>query len=135
VIAASLSHWRAPAAQQLPPAAQLLDALRVLQIMANGLQQGRVSTFPELSKSLQLGYDVLEKILEKLASADMVCKADGQGWLMMRDASRIRATELLRLFVLDRGSLPAGQNNDPLQQWLAQSADVTLQELFARKPA
>ncbi|MDP1997886.1 MAG: YihY family inner membrane protein [Gallionella sp.] len=139
VIAASLSHWRAPAAQNLSPAAQLLDALRVLQFMASGLQQGRVSTFPELSRSLHLGYDLLEEILGKLASADMVRKAEGQGWLLMRDANHIRAAELLRLFVLDSGSLPAGRGDDLLQQWIAvcagqleQSADLTLQELFAR---
>ncbi len=139
VIAASLSHWRAPVAQQLPPAAQLLDALRVLRIMASGLQHGRVSTFPELSRSLNLGYDVLEGILEKLVRADMVRKAEGQGWLLMRDASHIRTAELLRLFVLDHGTLSAGQSDDPLQQWilgcagqLEQGADLTLQELFAR---
>jgi len=139
VITASLSHWRAPSAQNLSPAAQLLDALRVLQFLASGLQQGRVSTFPELSGSLYLGYDVLEKILGKLASADMVRKAEGQGWLLMRDANHIRAAELLRLFALDSGSLPAGRGDDPLRQWIAdcagqleQSADLTLQELFAR---
>src|SRR5574340_1144590 len=90
VIAASLSHWRVPAAQNPSSAAQLLDALRVLQFLASGLQRGRVSTFPELSGSLHLGYDVLEKILEKLAGADMVRKADGQGWLLMRDRSEER---------------------------------------------
>ena len=139
VIAASLSHWRAPAAQSLSPAAQLLDALRVLQFLASGLQQGRVSTFPELSRSLHLGYDLLEKILGKLASADMVRKAEGQGWLLMRDANHIRAAELLRLFVLDKGALPAGRGDAPLRQWIAacagqleQSAGLTLQELFAR---
>ncbi|MDD5385505.1 MAG: YihY family inner membrane protein [Gallionella sp.] len=139
VIAASLSHWRAPTAQNLSPATQLLDALRVLQFLASGLQQGRVSTFPELSRSLYLGYDVLEKILGKLASADMVRKAEGQGWLLMRDANHIRAAELLRLFVLDSSSLPAGRGDGPLRQWIAacagqleQSADLTLQELFAR---
>ena len=139
VIAASLSHWRTLAAQHFAPAAQLLDALRVLQIMANGFQQGRVSTLPELSKSLRLGYDALETILEDLASADMVRKTEGNDWLLMRDVDHIRATELLHLFVLDRGSLPAKQNDDPLQQWLAacaeqleQSTDITLQELFAR---
>src|ERR1035437_6433185 len=142
VIAASLSHWRTLAAQHFAPAAQLLDALRVLQIMANGFQQGRVSTLPELSKSLRLGYDALETILEDLASADMVRKTEGNGWLLMRDVDHIRATELLHLFVLDRGSLPAKQNDDPLQQWLAacaeqleQSTDITLQELFARRSA
>ena len=139
IIAASLSHWRAPVARHLSSATQLLNALRVLQIMANGLQQGRVSTLQELSRSLHLGYDVLEKILEKLASANMVRKAEGQGWLLMRDANHIRAVELLHLFVLDRSALPVEQSVDPLQQWIAecagqfeQNADLTLQELFAR---
>lgn len=63
VIASSLSHWRTPAAQGSGPATQLLDAMRVLQIMASGLQKGSVSTLPELSKSLRLGYDTLERIL------------------------------------------------------------------------
>lgn len=139
IIAASLSHWRAPVARHLSPATQLLNTLRMLQIMANGLQQGRVSTLQELSRSLHLGYDVLEKILEKLASANMVRKAEGQGWLLMRDANHIRAVELLHLFVLDRSALPVEQSGDPLQQWIAecagqfeQNADLTLQELLAR---
>ncbi|HYR05912.1 MAG TPA: YihY family inner membrane protein [Gallionella sp.] len=139
VIAASLSHWRAPVVQDLSSATQLLDVLRVLQFMASGLQQGRVSTFPEMSRSLHLGYDILEKILEKLAGADMVHKAEGQGWLLVRDMSHIHTAELLRLFVLDCGSLPAGRDDDPLRQWivayagqLEKSADLTLQELFAR---
>ena len=45
-------------------------------------------------------------------------KWKGSGWVLMRDANHIRATELLHLFVLDRDSLPAGENDDPLQQWL-----------------
>jgi hypothetical protein len=83
-----------------------------------------------------------ENILEDLASADMVRKAEGNGWLLVRDMGHIRATELLHLFVLDRGLLPAKQIDDPLQQWLAacaerleQSTDITLQELFARRSA
>ena len=142
VIAASLSHWRSPEAQHLSPATQLLDALRVLKIMVNGLQSGRVSTLPKLSKSLHLGYGVLEKILGDLASADMVLQVEGNGWVLVRDSRHIRVTELLRLFVLDRGSLLAKQNDDPLQQWFAacadqleQSTDITLQELFARRAA
>ena len=142
VIAASLSHWRTPAAQNLTPATQMLDALHVLQIMSKCLEQGKVSTFPALSRTLRLGYDVLEKILEKLASADMVRKAEGSGWMLIRDAKHIRATELLRLFVFDRDSLSTGKNDDPLQQWLVscagrleKSADITLHDLFARRVA
>lgn len=141
-IAASLSHWRTPAAQQVSPTTRLLDALRVLQTLINGFQQGIVSTFPEMSKSLHIGYDELEKILEKLASADMVRKAEGQGWLLMRDANNIRASELLHLFVLDSSTLLAEQSDDPLRQWfftsagqLEKSTDLSLQELFALSPA
>lgn len=140
VIAASLSHWRTPAIQYLAPANQLLEALKVLKILVDGLQKGSLSTLQELSKSLNLGYDTLERILEDLASADLVRKVDADGWVLMRDANHIRVTELLRLFVLNRDSLPMGKNEGPLQQWLAdyavkieQVAEITLHELFARR--
>ncbi len=141
-ITASLSHWRTPVMKKRSSAILLLDALRILKTMMNGFQQGKVSTFPEMSKSLHIGYDELERILEKLAGAGMVRKAEGQGWLLMRDGNQIRANELMKLFVLDRDSLPARQISDPLQEWLStctdqidQHADVTLQELFARQVA
>jgi DNA-binding IscR family transcriptional regulator len=118
----------------------LLDALRILKSMISGFEQGKVSTFPQMSRSLRIGYDELEAILEKLAGADMVRKAEGQGWLLMRDGNRIRAKELLNLFVLDLDSLPASPAGDPLREWLAictgqleQNTDITLKELFARE--
>ncbi|MEO8343159.1 MAG: YihY family inner membrane protein [Gallionella sp.] len=142
VIVASLSYWRMPIAQHSKPVAQLLDALRILRIMAHDLQQGKLSTLPQLSKSLHLGYDTLENILGKLARVDIVRQAEGSSWLLMRDMKHIRATELLHLFVLDRGELSATQNYGTLQQWLAgwaeqldQSTDITLQELFKRYSA
>lgn len=109
VIAASLPHWRTPLATKQPmPAAQLVDAIRILRVMADGLQQGKVCGFPELSRSLHISYDDLEPLLEKLANAGMVRKSEGQDWSMIRDADHIRITELVRLFVLDRSFfLPA----------------------------
>lgn len=142
VISASLSHWRVPSEKNLTPADQLLDALRILKILSKCLEQGRVATLPELSKSLYLGYDVLENILERLASVDIVRKAQGEGWLLMRSPSHIRVSELSRVFVLDGDSLLTEQNGDPLQQWLVSYAgqleqimDATLQDLFSRSPA
>lgn len=138
-IAASLSHWRTPATHQLSSTTRLLNALRVLQTLVSGFQQGKVSTFSKLSKSLHLDFDELEKILEKLAGADMVRKAEGQGWLLARDANHIRASELLHLFVLDSGDLASEPGDDPLRQWfhdcarqLEMSTDLSLRELFAR---
>ncbi len=142
VIAASLSHWRTPAARHISSSARLLNALRVMQILANSFIQGKVSNLHELSKALQLGYDELERILEALANADMVRKAEGIGWVLMRDVNHIRATELLHLFVLDSGAMAVNQTADPLQQWFAScaakledSSDITLQELFLRQAA
>jgi membrane protein len=142
VIAASFSHWRTPASNRLSPATRLLDALRVLQIMTNGLQQGRVSNLPELSKALRLGYDTLENILEELSGANIVRKAVGNGWLLVRDTNHIHTTELLHLFLIDPDTFSAGQNDDPLRMWLTtcaeqleQSTGMTLQELFSRQSA
>jgi membrane protein len=142
VIAASLSHWRTSATKHFSPAARLLDALRVLQIMANGFRQGKVITLPELSKTLRLGYDTLENILEILSGADIVRKAVGNGWLLMRDTSHIRTTELLHLFLIDPNSISARQDDGPLRQWLTtyaeqfeQGTDMTLHELFSRQSA
>lgn len=142
VVAASLPHWRTPEAQYLPAVVKMLDALRVLQIMSRGMQQGEVMTIPALSKELHLGFYSLEQIMERLTCANLVRKAEGQGWLMMRDVSHIRATELLHLFVLDQSVLLAEQGDDPLKQWLAtcaaqleQSTDVSLQALFDKPSA
>ncbi len=142
VIAASLSYWRKPAAQNLPPADQFLGALRVLEIMATDFERGKANTFSALSKSSCLGFDMLEDILEKLASAGIVRKAKGGRWLLASDMEHIRASSLLALFVLDRDSLSVAQGDDPLQQWLTdyaaqleQGSSITLQELFARNTA
>ncbi len=140
VIAASLSHWRTAAPHSPTSAARLLDALRLLQVLANGLHSGSVSTLPVLSRSLRLGYDTLEKLLAELAGIEMVHKVEGNGWALTRDPGHIRASELVRLLVLDRDSLPRAKQDDPLQQWLVscagrleQDTDITLQELFARQ--
>jgi membrane protein len=137
VIAASLSYWRKPTLKNLPPVIQMLDALRVLEIMAEGLRVGRVTTFPQLSVRLGIGYDELEIILERLQTANMVRKAEQVGWLLLRDTDNVRATELLKIFVLDHNALTADSCHDALQRWLMECVsqlenhvDVTLQSLF-----
>jgi len=140
VVAASLPHWRTPDTPYLPAVVKMLDSLRVLQLMSRAMQRGEVMNIPALSNALQLGFYTLEQILERLAGANLVRKAEGAGWLMTRDIAHIRATELLHLFVLDRSILLAAEGDDPLKQWLASCAaqlendmDVSLQTLFEPK--
>lgn len=137
VIAASLSHWRTATMRNSGSAARLLNALRVLQALSYGLHNGRISTLPELSRSLLLGYDTLEGILEELSGADMVRKVEGEGWVLMRDEQHIFVRELVSLYVINRKSLPSAAGDSPLKNWvstcaeqLEQSTDITLQELF-----
>jgi membrane protein len=138
VITASLSHWRMPDTHNQPPVLELLYALRALKLMSQGLQVGHATTFEDMSQKLRIGYDALEHLLVKLQTAGLICKAEGQGWVMMRDAEHVRVTELMRLFVLDRHALNEVVHDEPLQSWLTGCAekmehntDVTLQELFA----
>ncbi len=138
VVAASLPNWRAPQQHYLPPLLKMLDAMRVLRFMSQGMAQGKVLAIPELAQRLHLDFHALEEIMERLADAKMVGKAEAHGWMMARDAAHIRAVELLHLFVLDRSALLAAQN-DPLVSWLAgcaatleKSSDVSLEELFGR---
>ncbi len=135
VVAASLPHWRESQKPHLPPVARMLDAMRVLHQMSQGMRIGNALTIPELSRKLHLDFHELEGILESLAHARMVSKAESRGWLMARDAEHIRAVELLNLFVLDTSA----SGEDPLQAWLfeclktlEECADVTLGELFRR---
>lgn len=139
VVAASMSYWRSQDAQYLPSVVKMLDALRVLQAMSHGMQRGIVVTVPDLSRMLHVGFFALEELMERLTVADLVRKTEGDGWLMVRDAAHIRATELLHLFVLDPSELLAEQGDDPLNLWLANcasqlehNADISLQELFDR---
>ena len=139
VVAASLPHWRVPQTPYFPAVLKMLDAMRVLHIMSQGMQQGKVLTIPMLSEKLHLDFHALEEVMEHLAKVHMVGKAETQGWLMVRDATHIRAIELLHLFVLDPSALIAKQGDDPLQSWLAgcaanleKSTDVSLQALFDR---
>ncbi len=137
VVAASLSHWRAPESKNLPAVEQFIDALRVLQIMSDNMKRGDVETIPALSKKMRLGFYTLEQILDRLAEEGYVCRTEGRGWVMVRDASHIHATELLHLFLLDSSHMLAKQSDDPLRKWLATCAvqlekktNVTLQSLF-----
>ncbi len=139
IIAASLSYWRASTEQRLLPAVRLQDALRLLQLMARDFQRGRMSSLAEISVFLRVGYDAVENLLEKLASADLVRRAEGGGWLLMRDVGNIRASELMHLFMLDSGASASERTGEPIQEWFAgvvkqleQSNNLTLQELFSR---
>jgi membrane protein len=139
VVAASISHWHDTATDRLSSSIRLLNALRVLQYLSSGLQQGRPGTYREMSRSLHMGYDTLEEIINKLESGGMIIRTTGNGWMLMRDPSHIQVPDLLRLLVLDSDFLKTELMEDPLHLWVLscigqfeQGSDMSLQALFTR---
>jgi len=137
LITASLSHWRGSSAQNIFPATQLYYALRILRLMSDGMHSGTVQTTPALSGQLNIGFDLLEQILEKLAQANVVRKLAGNGWAMIRDAQHVQLAELYRLFVFDPSVLAAQDDDAEIHAWLGQiercvadATTVTLHDLF-----
>lgn len=137
LITAILPHWRSKAAGALSPAAKLYCALRMLRLMSEGMKSGEVQTMPALAGRLHTSFEALEQILDRLVKAGMVSKLAGRGWVMVRDAEHIRASELFELFVF---SLPAAGHADgeveihgwleQVQQQLLVQSDISLSELF-----
>ncbi|MDD5180147.1 MAG: YihY family inner membrane protein [Gallionellaceae bacterium] len=138
LIASSLSHWRGGYTRHIFPAMQLYYALRILKLMSDGLHSGTVQSLPALSRQLNIGFDSLEQILEKLLQANMVRKLAGNGWVMIRDAEHLQLAELYRLFVFDPSMLAAQNDDAKIRAWFMQlerrAADdttVTLHDLYA----
>lgn len=138
LIAESLSHWRGDPAQKLSPTAQLYYALHILKAMSEGMRNGEVQTLPAFSRQLHIGFDSLERTLERLAQANIVSKLADEGWTMIRDARNVKLAELYRLFVFDPAMLTVQENDAEIQEWFGQmgqliayEADISLHELFA----
>ena len=138
VLTAAMSHWRSTnGAQPLSPEVRLYYSLCMLKLMSNSMRTGIAQTLPMLSKELLLGYDSLEELLEKMASINLVRRAIGHSWVMVRAPEHIQALELYRLFVFDPAKPPERVLCERVNAWLtrlaesnAQISGLSLQALF-----
>ncbi len=139
IITASLSHWRSTHSLRLDQAAKLYYAVGMLRLMHKGLSKGEVQTLPELSQQLHIGYDDVEKILEKLAKARIVGKLSGLGWGLVRAPEAVELSELIKLFLLDVSTLPKHSGDADIRAWFAalekrmnEPKGMTLQDMWNR---
>lgn len=139
IITAALSHWRSTHALKLDQAARLYFALGMLKLMHKGLQKGEVQDLPGISRQLRIGYEDVESILNRLASARIVGKLTGMGWGLVRAPERIQLAELTRLFLLDVAMLPKQSGDADIRAWfsgmekrLAESSDLTLHDIWSK---
>lgn len=117
IITASLSHWRSTHSLRLDQAAKLYYAVSILKQMHKGLAKGEVQTLQGLSRQLHIGYDDVERLLEKLSGARIVGKLAGTGWSMVRAPEAVELAELLKLFLLDTAMLPRRSGDSDIRAW------------------
>jgi membrane protein len=137
IVTASLSHWRSTHSLRLDQAARLYYAVGILKLMHIGLGKGEVQTLPGLSRQLHIGYDDVERILDKLVEARIVGKLSGSGWSMVRTPEAIQLSELLKVFLLDVATLPRHNGDGDIKAWFAaierrmnEPAGMTLQDIW-----
>ncbi len=137
IITASISHWRSTHALKLDQAAQLYFALAMLKLMHKSLQSGEAQDLVGLSRQLRIGYEDVERILNKLVSARIIAKLAGQGWNMVRAPERIHLAELTRMFLLDVALLPKQSGDADIHAWfkdmqknLLERSNLTLKEVW-----
>ncbi len=98
---------------------KLYYAVGILKLMHKGLSKGEVQTLPVMSRHLRIGYDDVERILEKLVQAKIVGKLAGQGWSMVRTPEAVELSELLKIFLLDVATLPKHTGDGDIKAWFA----------------
>jgi membrane protein len=139
LITASLPYWRGRPTPKLTAAAEFYYALRLLKIMSEAMQSGKVQTVPMLSQKLHVSFDVLENILSALARINIVDKLAGRGWAMIRNTESIQVSELYRLFVFNPAKLIKHPGDEAIHarlvkmdQQIGNASSMTLRELFAQ---
>ena len=139
IITASLSHWRSTHSLRLDQAAKLYYAVGILKLMHKGLGKGEVQTLPGMSRQLHIGYDDVERILDKLVQARIVGKLAGSGWSMVRAPEAVELSELLKIFLLDVTTLPRLNGDADIKAWFAslekrvnEPKGVTLNDIWGK---
>ncbi|MGD8477247.1 MAG: YihY family inner membrane protein [Burkholderiales bacterium] len=101
VITSGLSYWRTGGVKNPgPPGSLFVDALETIVLLAKAHETGQVLNLQELRTIVQLPWEEMEFILDRLISAGWVAKLQGNGWVLARDADGIHVVDVLRSFVI-----------------------------------
>jgi membrane protein len=86
------------------PGRELAEALAVLGALARAQAEGRVVPLRRVSKQVRVVPHRCEAVLERGRDLGWTARTERDGWLLTRDAERIRLEEIYRAFVLDADS-------------------------------
>ena len=141
VIAASLSSWRFRRWRLDPTGEgrQFISALRLLEVLGEAFQGGKVETYGSLHKRLMLTFEEMEQILDLMNRANLVRQVKGGGWVLILDPARITVADVFRLFTFQPAAARAAAEDnaklelllDDISAGINEKMDVSLSRLFS----
>ncbi|HFB9203091.1 TPA: YihY family inner membrane protein [Neisseria gonorrhoeae] len=99
VLTSSLSYWQGEAFRRgFDSRGRFDDVLKILLLLDAAQKEGKALPVPEFRRHINMGYDELGELLEKLARHGYIYSGR-QGWVLKTGADSIELSELFKLFV------------------------------------
>ncbi|WP_339763982.1 YihY family inner membrane protein [Neisseria gonorrhoeae] len=99
VLTSSLSYWQGEAFRRgFDWRGRFDDVLKILLLLDAAQKEGRTLSVQEFRRHINMGYDELGELLEKLARYGYIYSGR-QGWVLKTGADSIELSELFKLFV------------------------------------
>ena len=99
VLTSSLSYWQGEAFRRgFDSRGRFDDVLKILLLLDAAQKEGRTLSVQEFRRHINMGYDELGELLEKLARHGYIYNGR-QGWVLKTGADSIELSELFKLFV------------------------------------
>ena len=131
VLTSSLSYWRDNAFRRnFDSSGRFDDVLKILLLLDAGQQEGKAMLVQELRTHINMGYDELGELLEKLARHGYVYSGK-QGWVLKTSADKIDLAELFKIFVYSPSYVKKDKVNaavDKIMQPCVETMNMTLAE-------
>lgn len=131
VLTSSLSYWQDNAFRRnFDSAGRFDDVLKILLLLEAAQQQGRAMMVQELRTHINMGYDELGELLEKLARHGYVYSGK-QGWVLKTSADKIDLGELFKIFVYSPNYMKKDKVNTAVDQIMrpcVETMNMTLAE-------
>ena len=100
VLTAVLPEWRERVLDNEPvPGSEFVSAIQALKLLCQAGHAGDPVSLSKLHGTVKERIDRLEEIMATLSTAGWTARAGRRGWVLARDATRIKVADIYRLFV------------------------------------
>ncbi len=122
VLTAGFSYWRGEAfRRELDKGGRFDDVLKILLLLNEAQNNGQAVPVQVLRQHINMGFDELGDLLEKLAERGYVYSGD-HGWSLKTNAPNIHLADLFKLFVYQ----PSDNNDDRVGQTIQEIMQPSL---------